>query len=322
MSSQSQQTKKNSNPVASQYEWCEERIGDQSGRTYVITGATNGIGFEAADVLAEHGAKVILASRNSERTIDCAKKISARTGNKDVIAETLDLSSLQSIHDFVQRMGESNQYIDVLINNAGVMVPPYSLTEDGFELQFGTNHLGHFALTNLLLPLLLTRPGSRVVTLSSTAHLRGRINFDDLKSEKKYIAHLAYAQSKIANLLFAYELQKRLEKANARTISVAAHPGWSRTGLQVHAVTKVWVRALFAMFEPIFSQDAHAGAQPMLMAATYRLVAGGEYFGPDGFGGTKGNAKRVDSNALSHDAALQKKLWEVSEELTGVKFPV
>lgn len=303
-------------------EWCESKIGDQTGRVFVITGATNGIGFESADALAEHGATVVLASRNLERTEQCAEKLRTKHGNQNILPVKLDLSSLKSIHQAADTIKAQVGNIDVLINNAGVMVPPYTVTEDGFELQFGTNHLGHFALTGLLLPNLMASPGSRIVTLSSTAHLRGRINFDDLQSQKRYIAHMAYAQSKIANLLFAYELQNRLDKANARTISVAAHPGWSRTGLQVHAVTKAWVRTLFSMFEPVFSQDARAGAQPMLMAATDKLVAGGEYYGPDGFAGSKGNATRVDSNKLSHDAALQKKLWKVSEELTRITYPV
>lgn len=303
-------------------EWCESKIGDQTGRVFVITGATNGIGFESADALAEHGATVVLASRNEERTRTCAEQLKSKHGNQNIIPIRLDLSSLRSIHESAEQIKSQFKNIDVLINNAGVMVPPYTLTEDGFELQFGTNHLGHFAFTGLLLPNLMNTPGSRVVTLSSTAHLRGKINFDDLQSKKKYIANLAYAQSKIANLLFAHELQRRLDRANSRTISVAAHPGWSRTGLQVHAVTKAWVRTLFTMFEPIFSQDARAGAQPMLMAATDKLVAGGEYYGPDGFGGSKGNATRVDSNKLSQDADLQKKLWKVSEELTKVTYPV
>jgi NAD(P)-dependent dehydrogenase (short-subunit alcohol dehydrogenase family) len=302
--------------------WCEQMIGDQTGRVFIITGATNGIGFESADALAEHGATIVLASRNEDRTKECAEKLKSKHGNQNIIPVRLDLSSLKSVHECADKIRSLYKNIDVLINNAGVMVPPYTITEDGFELQFGTNHLGHFAFTGLLLPNLMATPGSRVVTLSSTAHLRGKINFDDLKSEKRYIANLAYAQSKIANLLFAYELQRRLEKANARTISVAAHPGWSRTGLQVHAVSKTWVRALFAMFEPIFSQDARAGAQPMLLAATDKHVRGGEYFGPDGFGGSKGMATRVDSNALSHDANLQKKLWKVSEELTKVVYPI
>ncbi|MBX9949926.1 MAG: SDR family NAD(P)-dependent oxidoreductase [Candidatus Obscuribacterales bacterium] len=303
-------------------EWCESKIGDQTGRVFVITGATNGIGFESADALAEHGATVVLASRNEERTRTCAEQLKSKHGNQNIIPIRLDLSALRSIHESAEQIKSQFKNIDVLINNAGVMVPPYTLTEDGFELQFGTNHLGHFAFTGLLLPNLMNTPGSRVVTLSSTAHLRGKINFDDLQSKKKYIANLAYAQSKIANLLFAYELQRRLDRANSRTISVAAHPGWSRTGLQVHAVTKAWVRTLFTMFEPIFSQDARAGAQPMLMAATDKLVAGGEYYGPDGFAGSKGNATRVDSNKLSQDADLQKKLWKVSEDLTKVIYPV
>jgi len=302
--------------------WTEAKVGDQSGRVFIITGATNGIGFETADVLAAHGATVVIASRNEERTKECAEKLSDKTGNKNVVAMKLDLSSLKSVRQSAEKIRSMYENIHVLINNAGVMVPPYTLTEDGFELQFGTNHLGHFAFTGLLLNNLLATPGSRVVTLSSTAHLRGRINFDDLKSEKRYIANLAYAQSKMANLLFAYELQRRLASANAQTISVAAHPGWSRTGLQVHAVTKTWVKILFGIFEPIFSQDARAGAQPMLMAATDPTVTGGEYFGPDGFGGAKGNASRVQSNALSHNEELQRKLWKVSEELTGVNFPV
>jgi NAD(P)-dependent dehydrogenase (short-subunit alcohol dehydrogenase family) len=308
--------------TAQKSHWSAADVADQTGRVFVITGATNGIGYEAAEVLASRGASVILASRSSERTQACAAKIRNKTGSENVFAEALDLSSQKSIHKCAERIKASHPQIDVLINNAGVMVPPYTVTEDGFELQFGTNHLGHFALTGLLLENLMDRRGSRVVTVSSSAHLRGRINFDDLESKKRYIAHMAYAQSKIANLLFTYELERRLRAAGANTISVAAHPGWARTGLQVHAVKKALVKTLFSTFEPFLSHDAHAGALPMLRAATDESVNGGEYYGPDGFLGAKGDPVRVQSNALSHDENLQKRLWKVSEDLTKIHFPV
>lgn len=315
-------TDKDSTTNLSRTVWSEKDVPDQTGRTFIITGATSGIGYETGVVLAERGANVILACRNVEKANEATKKIFALTQNKNVSVEKLDLSSLKSVRECAQIIQSKYNKIDVLINNAGVMVPPYQLTEDGFELQFGTNHLGHFLFTGLLLDKFLDNPESRIVTISSTAHMRGVINFDDLQSKREYKASIAYAQSKIANLLFTYELQRRFEKANAKTIAVAAHPGWSRTELAKHALTKSWVRVAFAILEPMLSQDQRAGAHPMLRAATQQGVHGGEYYGPSGFMGSKGDAIKVTSNARSHEEATQQRLWQVSEELTGFKYAI
>lgn len=302
--------------------WSENNIPDQTGKTFIITGATSGIGYETGIVLAERGANVILACRNIEKANQAMQKIIAVSGNEKVSVEKLDLSSLKSVRECAEILRNKYEKIDVLINNAGVMVPPYGLTEDGFELQFGTNHLGHFLLTGLLIDKFLSNQNSRIVNISSMAHRRGSINFDDLQSKHQYKASIAYAQSKIANLLFTYELQRRLEKAGAQAIAVAAHPGWSRTELSKHAVTKSWVRMAFAVLEPLLSQDQRAGAHPMLRAATEAGVKGGDYYGPSGFLGAKGDAIKTTSNARSHDEITQKRLWQISEDLTGFKYPI
>jgi NAD(P)-dependent dehydrogenase (short-subunit alcohol dehydrogenase family) len=229
-----------------------------------------------------------------------------------VIVKQLDLSDLASVNSFAQGFHSEYDRLDMLINNAGVMAIPYEKTADGFERQFGTNHLGHFALTGLLLDLLLSTENSRVVTVSSTGHRTGRINFEDLNSEESYSKWGAYGQSKLANLLFAYELQRSLAAVGSTTISAAAHPGYTATNLQSGTI--------FRFLNPIMAQSQEMGALPTLYAAVADDVNGGDYIGPGGFMEQRGYPKKVHSNGSSHDEMIARKLWQVSEEMTGVKF--
>ena len=297
--------------------WTAAEIPDQTGRVAVITGANTGLGYETALALAEHGAHIVLAVRNLDKGKDAAKLIGRRSPGRSVGLQELDLTSLDSIRAAANQLRSDYDRIDLLINNAGVMFTPEATTKDGFELQFGTNHLGHFALTGLLLDRLLAVPGSRVVTVSSTAHLTGRIRFDDLKWQHDYSAVGAYAQSKLANLLFTHELQRRLTDAD--TIAAAAHPGVSKTELDRN--TSAWLR-LVTNTSGLFAQTAAMGALPTLRAATDPAVLGGQYFGPGGFGHVRGYPTTARSNGRSHDAHVQQRLWAVSEELTGVRYPV
>jgi len=301
--------------------WTENSVGDQTGKVVVITGANSGTGLECAKVFAAHGAKVVLACRSREKAEGAVREILAEVSNADVTLVDLNLGSLRSVRECAQELHEKYNAIDILINNAGVMVPPYQLTEDGFELQFGTNHLGHFAFTGLILDLLTKNPGSRIVNVSSGAHRWGSINFDDLECKQKYVPTRAYGQSKIANLMFTYELQRRLSAAGSKTIAVAAHPGWSRTELQKHANKRTLPRTLMKAFL-FLSQDARHGAYPYLRAATDPNVHGGQYYGPDKFKELKGNPVLVSSNERSHDEKVQKELWRVSEQLTNVVYPI
>ena len=288
---------------------------DQSGRVAIVTGANSGIGYEAAAALARHGATVVLACRNTETAATAAEQMGGTTQ-----VEKLDLSSLSSVRDFAERIRATHSKVDLLVNNAGVMWTPRTTTADGFELQFGTNHLGHFALTGLLLDLLLPVEGSRVVTVSSFGHKTGRIHFDDLQLENRYGRHRAYAQSKLANLMFTYELQRRLAAAGAPTIAVAAHPGTAHTELTKNSPGPL--HALNKAFGRVVAQTAAMGALPTLRAATDPSVNGGEYYGPAGIGEQHGPPKLVGSTQRSHNTADQQRLWDVSEKLTGVTFPV
>jgi NAD(P)-dependent dehydrogenase (short-subunit alcohol dehydrogenase family) len=297
--------------------WTAAEIPDQTGRVAVITGANTGLGYETALALAEHGAHIVLAVRNLDKGKDAAKLIGRRSPGRSVGLQELDLTSLDSIRAAANQLRSDYDRIDLLINNAGVMLTPEATTKDGFELQFGTNHLGHFALTGLLLDRLLAVPGSRVVTVSSTAHLTGRIRFDDLQWQHGYSAVGAYAQSKLANLLFTHELQRRLTDAD--TIAAAAHPGVSKTELDRN--TSAWLR-LVTNTSGLFAQTAAMGALPTLRAATDPAVAGGQYFGPGGFGHVRGYPTTVRASGRSHDAHVQQRLWAVSEELTGVRYAV
>jgi NAD(P)-dependent dehydrogenase (short-subunit alcohol dehydrogenase family) len=300
--------------------WTTADIPDQTGRVAVITGANTGLGYETAVALAEHGARVVLAVRNLEKGKDAAAHITAQNPRADVALQELDLTSLESIRAAADQLRSDHDRIDLLINNAGVMYTPKSTTKDGFELQFGTNHLGHFAFTGLLLNRLLPVAGSRVVTVSSVGHrILADIHFDDLQWERRYSRVAAYGQAKLANLLFTYELQRRLAP-NGTTIAAAAHPGMSDTELMRNMPAPL-VTA-FERIAPLVAQDAAIGALPTLRAATDPAVLGGQYYGPDGIGQTRGYPKIVGSSKKSHDAEKQKRLWAVSEELTGVVYPV
>lgn len=301
--------------------WAVSDIPDQSGRTVVVTGANTGIGYHTAAELAFRGAHVVLAVRNLEKGNAALARIIAVKPDADITLQELDLGSLASIRRAAQALRASYPRIDLLINNAGVMWTPKQVTEDGFELQFGTNHLGHYALTGLLLDHLLPVRGSRVVTVSSLGHrMRAAIHFDDLHWEHGYSRVGAYGQSKLANLLFTYELQRRLADAAAPTVAVAAHPGGSNTEL-ARNLPGIF-QPIKAVLAPVLFQGPESGAWPTLRAATDPTVEGGQYYGPDGLGEQRGRPKLVQSSAQSHDAELQRRLWDVSEELTGVKFPV
>src|ERR1700732_1398367 len=289
--------------------WTTANIPDQTGRTAVITGANTGLGYETAAALAAKGASVVLAVRNLDKGKEAARRIEQPTPGAQVQLQELDLSSLDSIRAAADELRSNHESIDLLINNAGVMFTPKSTTKDGFELQFGTNHLGHFALTGLLLDRVLAVPGSRVVTVSSIGHrYPAGIRFDDLHWQRRYSRAGAYGQSKLANLLFTYELQRRL--TSTHTIAAAAHPGASRTELSRN--TPPWMRVLTGPFE-LTDQGADMGALPTLRAATDPGVLGGQYFGPDGFAELRGHPRVVASSERSHDVDVQRRLWAGSE---------
>jgi NAD(P)-dependent dehydrogenase (short-subunit alcohol dehydrogenase family) len=297
--------------------WTSNDVPSQQGRLAVVTGANTGLGFETAQVLAARGASVVLAVRDLEKGKRAAADIADTAPGADVSVQPLDLTSLDSIRAAADELRAKHPRIDLLINNAGVMFTPKQTTGDGFELQFGTNHLGPFALTGLLLKQMLPVPGSRVVTVSSSAHrIRARIDFDDLQGARSYHRVGAYSQSKLANLMFTYELQRRLSGA-CTTIAVAAHPGLAQSELTRNSPA---IAAFF--YVRVMAQKAAMGALPILRAATDSRVTGGQYYGPGGFFGARGYPKLVESSAQSHDTAIQRRLWTVSEELTGVTFPV
>ncbi|MGH9260090.1 MAG: oxidoreductase, partial [Acidimicrobiales bacterium] len=263
----------------------------------------------------------VLAVRSLEKGKDAAARITTDTPGADVTVNRLDLSSLDSVREAAADLRANHDRVDLLINNAGVMYTPRSTTADGFELQFGTNHLGHFALTGLLLDRLLAVSGSRVVTVSSVGHrIRARINFDDLNSQRGYSRIAAYGQSKLANLMFTYELQRRLASTGSTTIAVAAHPGGSNTELLRNSPAVL--RALNAVFGPLIAQSASMGALPTLRAATDPAVLGGQYYGPDGFRELRGHPTVVTSSRQSHDTEIQHRLWAASEDLTDITYPI
>lgn len=303
-------------------QWTEADVPDQSGRIAIVTGSNSGLGFDTARVLAQRGARVVMAVRDTAKGDAAAARIRDAAPTADVTVHKLDLGSLTSVREAAAELGGAYPRIDLLINNAGVMYPPKQTTADGFELQFGTNHLGHFALTGLLLPNLLPVDGSRVVVVASIAHnIRAKIAFDDLQWERRrYERVAAYGQSKLANLMFAYELQHRLAAAHAKTIAVAAHPGISDTELIRHVpgASLPGVKLLSGL---LFNSP-ELGALATLRAATDPTVTGGQYYGPDGFRELRGHPKLVSSSNQSHDREIQQRLWTVSEELTGVKFDI
>jgi NAD(P)-dependent dehydrogenase (short-subunit alcohol dehydrogenase family) len=301
--------------------WTAADIPDQSGRVAVVTGANTGLGYWTAEMLADKGAHVVLAVRNLDKGKDAVEAITAKSPKADVALQQLDLTSLDDIRKAAEELRAAHERIDLLINNAGVMYTDKATTKDGFELQFGTNHLGHFAFTGLLLDRLLPVQGSRVVTVSSVGHrIIAKIHFDDLQWERSYNRVAAYGQAKLANLMFTYELQRRLAAKGAPTVALAAHPGGSDTELtrNIPRLLKPVVDVVWSTF----SQSAEMGALPTVRAATDPSAQGGQYYGPDGLGEQRGYPKVVKSSKQSHDEAIQRRLWTVSEELTGVTYPV
>jgi NAD(P)-dependent dehydrogenase (short-subunit alcohol dehydrogenase family) len=295
---------------------------DQTGRTAVVTGVSSGLGLEVARVLASRGATVVLACRNVERGELAADRIRAESREATLEVVRLDLASLASVRQAADEIRSACPRLDLLINNAGVMQVPYERTADGFELTLATNHLGHFALAGLVLERLLETPGSRIVTVSSNAHRRGVIRFDDLQSGREYDPSNAYAQSKLANLLFTYELNRRLAAAGFGTIALAAHPGNVRTALwrTSSALERALISRRLRMLNFWLAQSPERGALPILRAATDPSTRGGEYYGPGSLFEFTGDPTRVESSARSHDTDAQRRLWEASERLTGVSY--
>ncbi len=293
--------------------WDFEMMPDQTGRVAIVTGANTGIGLETAAALAAKGATVVMACRNRQKAEGAMVEIRERTSDAKLELIELDLASLASIEAFAETFRAGHDRLDLLINNAGVMIPPLGRTEDGFELQFGCNHLGHFALTGRLLDLLEATPRARVVSVSSMAHRYGSMDFDNLNAEQSYDRMAAYAQSKLANLLFTFELQRRLETKRSGVIATAAHPGWTGTDLQRHS-------KLISLFNIVFAQKPPTGALPTLRAATDCEARGGDYFGPGGLFELRGHPVKVETTQAARDEGDARRLWEVSETLTGVSF--
>ena len=302
--------------------WTAADVPDQAGRRAIVTGANSGLGFETALALAGHGADVTLAVRDMAKGEAAADQIRALSPQASLEVRRLDLADLASIDEFAWLWRESHpDGLDMLINNAGIMAIPRRDTVDGFEMQLGTNHLGHFALTGRLLDAI--RPEGRIVTVSSQAHRMGRMDFEDLMGERKYGAWRAYGQSKLANLLFMRSLAERLERAGSTIASVAAHPGFASTHLQAVAPEmkgRGWQVKIMDGVNKVMAQSAAMGALPTLYAATFPAIRSGDYVGPDGFGEQRGHPKLVGMNASARDDAVANRLWTVSEELTGVRY--
>jgi NAD(P)-dependent dehydrogenase (short-subunit alcohol dehydrogenase family) len=293
-------------------------VPDQTGKIVVVTGANTGLGFEVAKTLAGKGAQVLLGCRSQLKAQTAKDKILTAFPSANIVIVELDLGSLVSIQKAAQQINQEPK-IDVLINNAGIMVPPLEYTEDGFESQFGVNHLGAFVLTSLLLDKIRATANARIVSTASIAHRKGKINFDDINAKKSYSKWARYAQSKIANIYFCYELQRRLSAMGDDTISVVAHPGVADTELPRY-IPKPFM--LMMPFLKLFFNSAEQGAWPTLCAATMEGVKGGEYYGPSTCGEIAGPAIKVRSNWRSHDEAIAKKLWDLSIEMTGIKPPL
>ena len=292
-----------------------DSVPDQKGKTFFITGANTGLGFEAALVLAARGGRVLLGCRNPEKAEAARDRILEQVPGANLELVSIDLGDLASVKQAAEVV-QAEARLDVLVNNAGIMVPPRFLTTDGFEGQLGVNHLGPFALTALLLPKLEETAGSRVVNTSSNGHKMGDIDFDDLLAERSYSALKRYAQSKLANLLHSYELDRRLRAKGSSVLAVTAHPGASDTDLGRHV--PAWMIGAFSVLGRPFMNTAAQGAWPTLLAATHPDVESAQYFGPARWGEMSGPAKQVQSNKRSHDPELARRLWDVSIELTGV----
>jgi len=305
--------------------WAIHDIPPQSGKIALVTGATGGLGYETALALADAGADVILAGRNQDKGRAALQAIRTTIPSARLHWQTLDLASLASVSDFSKRVAEKFPQVDTLVNNAGVMaLPKRKTTSDGFEMQFGTNYLGHFALTAHLLPLLRASDSARAVSLASLAHRQGRIDFGDLQGERLYKPWKAYSQSKLAMLMFAFELQRRSDANGWRLKSTAAHPGWARTELMANGpnseARQVVMNALSAVFQPWLSQSAAAGALPTLFAASSLAATNAGYYGPDGFNELKGAPAPAKISGRASDTGVAKRLWEISEQLTSTRF--
>jgi NAD(P)-dependent dehydrogenase (short-subunit alcohol dehydrogenase family) len=299
--------------------WSTTDIPDQTGRLVVVTGANSGLGMATTRELARAGAQVVMACRNVAKAGEAVERITAAVPEARLSVEQLDLADLASVREFAERFSSEHDRLDLLINNAGIMAPPRRLTTDGFESQFGTNHLGHFALTGQLMSRLLAASEPRVVTVSSQAHRTWRINFSDLQGERRYIRWLAYGQSKLANLMFCFELQRRATEAGSSLKSMAAHPGYARTNLQF-AAPPVYERVAMAVTNVLVAQSAEMGALPSLYAATVADLPGGSFVGPDGPMQGRGHPHVVTAAGRAYDEAGWQRLWEVSEQLTGVRY--
>jgi len=299
--------------------WTAEQIPDQTGRLAVVTGGSSGLGVVTARELARKGARVVLAVRSTSKGETVAQQIRSAAPDAQVEVRELDLASLASVRAFTEKLNAAEPTLDLLVNNAGIMMTPPQKTADGFEMQLGTNHLGHFALTGLLLEALGRASASRVVTVSSIEHKPGHVHFDDLQLERGYAPRKAYQQSKMANAVFAIELDRRLRAAGSPILSVIAHPGYSATNLQSTGPTGA---AAFAMkiSNAVVAQKPERGALPQLYAATAPGVEGGQFFGPSGFQEMRGDVTEVQAVPEAHDPEIGRRLWAVSEELTGVSF--
>lgn len=305
-------------------DWTADEIPSQAGKLALVTGANSGIGYHTALELARKGATVILACRNPQKGQDALKRLKTAVPGAQAELVELDLSSLKSVRAFAAAFAARGAALDLLINNAGIMAPLSRKTSpDGFEIQLATNHLGHFLLTSLLLPSLRRAPAPRVITVASIAHRRGKMNFDDLQSERSYSPFASYAQTKLANLLFAFELQRRADKTGVKLLSVAAHPGVARTSIIENGLgggRATLLTRLIGLFAGLYTHSEEQGALPTLYAATMPDAAPGGYYGPDGFREMTGFPVRVDCKPQAKDEAAAARLWDVSEKLTGAKF--
>ena len=310
-------------PMPSADSWTTDRIPDLSGKTFIITGANSGLGLETTRAVVAKGARVVMACRDSAKAEAARAQVAVGVAASSVSVMELDLASLESVRAFAEAVLSAHDRLDVLVNNAGVMAIPRRTTADGFEMQFGTNHLGHFALTGLLLRRLLGTPGSRIVNLSSNAHKFGKMNFDDLNWEKGYGKWRVYGQSKLSNLLFTYELARRAKDAGKDITVAASHPGYANTNLQFvgpQMEQSGLQERIVKWGNNWLSQSAAMGALPSLRAATDPGVASGDYFGPDRMFEQQGHPVKVDSTARSHDRDAQRRLWEYSAQATGVGY--
>jgi len=300
-------------------DWTEADIPDQTGRTALVTGANTGIGFEAARALAEHGARVLLGCRNPDKAADAQQRIGQTAPDATVEVIELDVSSLDSVQQAAEAVRGTTDRLDLLINNAGIMMTPRWLSDDGYEMQFATNHLGHFALTGQLLNLVTGTVGSRVVSVSSNAHKFGKMNFDDLDGEKRYGRTRQYGMTKLANVLFIRELQRRLSAADLDTLALGCHPGGSDTELSRNLPAVL--QRLQVVMTP-FTQSAQMGALPTLRAATDPTAQAGQYYGPGGMGELKGHPVVRETSKAARSDADAARLWEISEKRTGVTYPI